>query len=67
MKGNPLKAPARYSRRKDQVDCWKCGGFASVHANDNPELRVIDCPQCLATGIDPVPWSELFKYGRVQQ
>ncbi len=60
---NPLRPHKRYSKRKDQVDCFKCEGFASVHTNDNPEFHVIDCPQCLGTGIDPIPWSEIFKLG----
>lgn len=55
----------RYFNRPHQVDCWSCSGPGA------PALQSILgtykdglCLECYGTGLDPIPWEELFGGGR---
>ena len=51
----------KYFDRPFEVDCYACEGRGE-HFIYSP--KTIPCENCLATGLDPIPWSELFKNGR---
>ena len=51
-----------FARRPYFVDCWKCKGFGLLfdHHDDDGEYP---CPNCTCSGLDPMPWAELFPRG----
>ena len=55
----------RYTYRKQAVDCWACEGFGwpspmgpSCEDNEN------ECGECLGTGLDTIPWTEVYRRGK---
>ena len=50
----------KWGSRRDNVDCTECEGgqFSSVNQPAGPQ----EC--CAYTGLDAIPWSELFTAGR---
>ena len=63
----PLTYKDQWMERPENVDCHICGGDGSLRdANrDDPKLDVIQAEECCSfTGIDQIPWSELFRSGR---
>ncbi len=55
------KAYGPYPMRPIYVDCKKCRGRGRTFIN---QFQEVECPTCFATGLDPIPWSELLRIGR---
>lgn len=57
----------RWERRPAKVDCYVCHGDkneVSITAGGNEYVEAGEC--CAFTGLDEIPWTELFKIGRKQ-
>lgn len=48
----------QWGKRPDQVDCRNCCG------DETGVINRLNCGQCAGTGLDPIPWNELFTRGR---
>lgn len=53
----------RWSIRPDAVDCFDCTGDPNASCPVDP----VPCAECAFTGLDPIPWSELFTHGRIDK
>ena len=56
----------RYGQEMHNTSQWcpKCGGSGFVWPESLSAVdryRKIECPNCVGTKADPIPWSELFK------
>ncbi len=47
----------RWLQRAVQADCYLCGGDINNHAP-----KPMPCLECVMTGIEPIPWTELFSH-----
>lgn len=57
----------RWTWRPEKVDCRICGGDIHDRERGSPTLilpREAATVCCAGTGLDEIPWSELFKKGR---
>lgn len=57
----------RWERRPSMVDCYVCRGDiteVSHTAGGNDHVQAGEC--CAYTGLDEIPWTELFKIDRSQ-
>lgn len=52
----------KWSMRPGQVDCYWCGGDGNLRDDEDADISPEKC--CSFTGLDQIPWSELFKKGR---
>ena len=43
-------------QRRDEVDCRQCHG--DYYEGDTPQREA--CKECAWTGLEPIPWTELF-------
>lgn len=50
----------RFSRRPVQADCRKCRG-RGAEINDYKTDGTEYCKSCGGSGLDAIPWAELFK------
>ena len=57
-------AENRYTNRRAGVDCRCCHGFGVMQNYQPPYGSAGVCKECHETGLDLIPWSELFKEGR---
>ncbi len=46
----------RWRARPTDVDCWECAGIDGVSLTS---WKMSNC--CAGTGLDTIPWAELFK------
>ena len=53
----------RYFERPAMVDCKTCHGRGMIHSIGR-EFQTKDCGTCALTGLDPIPWQELYMLGR---
>lgn len=54
-------ADDRYGERPKQVDCTLCYGFGRECLDQIRQKKA--CSFCLGTGLEPMPWTELFTLG----
>lgn len=57
--GTPL---TKADRRPIRANCWRCGGLERVWEETNTYSynNSMECPGCAGTGLDELPWAELF-------
>ncbi len=59
--------PSKWAMRPEKVDCLVCKGDISDENLDENRHKLIRPGECCAgTGLDELPWTELFKKGRRQ-
>jgi len=56
---------SQYPRRPACVDCRLCDGFGVWRLKGSDAVRSQSCEDCARTGLDAIPWTELFLVGRV--
>jgi len=69
MKDRPFTVTARRSflRRPTIVDCRLCAGRGRAFNLFRQENTHRHCSTCVGTGLEPTPWSELFRGARVRK
>ncbi len=57
--GAPL---TRADHRTVRSNCWRCRGLGSIWPGSQSfgQGNVILCPGCAGTGLEMIPWTELF-------
>ncbi len=60
MTNSDLVTNDRYFLRPSSVDCFFCRGHGVLHQHWSDKPTTI-CSNCCMSGLDPVPWAELFK------
>ena len=58
-RGSDLVANDRYFLRPPSVDCLFCRGHGVHQRWSDKPTRI--CSNCCMSGLDAIPWSELFK------
>ncbi len=55
------EARDRLMRRAVRSDCQKCSGWGYLFVKESELDKETLCWECAGTGLDPMPWTELFK------
>lgn len=57
----------RWAMRPGKIDCTVCTGDARhlMEDGDTKMIQPLDC--CAFTGLDEIPWTELFMIGRMHR
>ena len=61
-----LDVTRRYVSRPPRVDCFLCGGRGVLSADSSLTWTEV-CLECHGTGLDAIPWEELFPKGRGEE
>ncbi len=57
----------KWERRPSKVDCWHCGGDKDDKGSQPGGNELVEAGECCAeTGLDAIPWTELFRAGRAR-
>ena len=54
----------------DMIMAWWLCPYCDTEGrepHDNEVYLTKDCPECLGTDLDTIPWAELFRHGRIRR